>query len=233
MTYRERRERRMEQRLEWAAGRRVKSEAAWKRSHDLAAQIPLGQPILVGHHSEKRARRDQERIQRGAEQWHESYKMAGRHAAAADGIAHQLDTSIYSDDEDARERLEERIADLEAERDRVKAFNATARKGAPDHALLDEKQRDDLVLTARVQAYALGKGGGFPAYHLTNLGGNIRRYRERLATLDRPPAPRFIEVRYAGTCADCGATIAKGATARYDKAERALYCAPACAQEGE
>ncbi len=31
----------------------------------LAAMIPPGQPILVGHHSERRARRDAQRIENG------------------------------------------------------------------------------------------------------------------------------------------------------------------------
>ncbi|MFF1738078.1 DUF3560 domain-containing protein [Streptomyces sp. NPDC058247] len=42
-----------------AAGR---SEAAWKRGREIADGIPFGQPILAGHHSEGRARRDQKRI---------------------------------------------------------------------------------------------------------------------------------------------------------------------------
>ena len=35
-----------------------KSNDFYKRSHEITDNIPLGQPILVGHHSEKRHRRD-------------------------------------------------------------------------------------------------------------------------------------------------------------------------------
>jgi len=38
------------------------SETAWKSGRAIADHIPFGQPILVGHHSERHARRDQERI---------------------------------------------------------------------------------------------------------------------------------------------------------------------------
>ena len=62
MTYRERKERRAERRAEWARKRKAKSEAAFSAVKNLADQIPLGQPILVGHHSERRARRDADRI---------------------------------------------------------------------------------------------------------------------------------------------------------------------------
>lgn len=49
--------------LEERAGRREKAGAQRLESaHALGAQIPFGQPILVGHHSEGRARRDAERI---------------------------------------------------------------------------------------------------------------------------------------------------------------------------
>jgi hypothetical protein len=38
------------------------SESAWKSGRAIADNIPFGQPILVGHHPERHARRDQERI---------------------------------------------------------------------------------------------------------------------------------------------------------------------------
>lgn len=39
------------------------SEAAWNAEHGILDMIPMGQPILVGHHSEKRHRRDLERAE--------------------------------------------------------------------------------------------------------------------------------------------------------------------------
>jgi hypothetical protein len=63
------------------------SETAWQRGRQIADGIPFGQPILIGHHSERRARRGQERIDTAyrksfserdrAEHW------AGRASAAA------------------------------------------------------------------------------------------------------------------------------------------------------
>ncbi|WP_312870963.1 DUF3560 domain-containing protein [Streptomyces lonarensis] len=38
------------------------SEAAWKKSHDISERFAGGQPILIGHNSERRARRDHERM---------------------------------------------------------------------------------------------------------------------------------------------------------------------------
>jgi len=42
----------------WAVIAENKSSAAFKQSHSITEMIPLGQPILVGHHSEARHRRD-------------------------------------------------------------------------------------------------------------------------------------------------------------------------------
>lgn len=50
---------RSSKRAERAAARSAERR---EMAHGLAAAIPFGQPILVGHHSERRARRDQERI---------------------------------------------------------------------------------------------------------------------------------------------------------------------------
>lgn len=47
---------------QYADNASTRSKAAWRRGHDIADGIPMGQPILVGHHSERRARRDQERM---------------------------------------------------------------------------------------------------------------------------------------------------------------------------
>lgn len=42
----------------WAAGAEKKSDQYYKTSHAITDMIPMGQPILVGHHSEARHRRD-------------------------------------------------------------------------------------------------------------------------------------------------------------------------------
>lgn len=183
MTYRERRLRKADRLEEWAEKRRDKSEAAFQARQTLAEQMPFGQPILVGHHSERRTRRHYERVQALDDRALEHAGKAADFETRAAGIRGQAERSIYSDDPDAIERLRERIDALEAERDRVKAYNASCRKGKPDPSLLDEKQRDDLAGLVRI-GFARADLT-FPAYHLSNLSGNIKRQRDRLVRLER------------------------------------------------
>ena len=194
-TYRERREAKADRLREWADKRDTKATAGFKKANDIADMIPFGQPILVGHHSEGRARRDQERIRSGMTAGIEHSNKADEFRRRADGIEHAAENAVYSDDVDAIERLTERIAAREAERDRIKAYNATARKGEPDGSLLDNKQRENLLSIAKVASYQLGKGGAFPSYVLSNLGGTIRKDKERLDELNGG-APALFMVQY-------------------------------------
>jgi 16S rRNA G1207 methylase RsmC len=61
----ERAEERAERFDEYSDKREADAERARKAVDAIADQIPLGQPILVGHHSEKHARKDAERIENG------------------------------------------------------------------------------------------------------------------------------------------------------------------------
>lgn len=184
MTYRERREAKAERLRDWAEKREAKSTAAYERATGIADGIPFGQPILVGHHSQRRAERDRDRIGAAMDASVEHSRMAASMTARANGIESQLERSIYSDDDDAIEKLRERIAGLEAERDRIKAYNASCRKGARDTSLLDKAQQAELVSIVRHTPYNVGPKGQMPAYVLSNLGGNITRNRKRLASLE-------------------------------------------------
>jgi hypothetical protein len=179
-SYRERRARRVERLRGWAAGREARASAALNQAHQIGDMIPMGQPILVGHHSEGRHRRDLGRIDSAMRQAVDSSKMAERHSERADNIEDQMARSIYSDDPDAIPALEARIAGLEAERDRIKAYNASCRRGAPDPSLLDDNQRASL---ASAQRWMPTKNGVMPSYALANLNGNLKRNRDRLASL--------------------------------------------------
>ena len=135
-TYRERRVARADKREEWAQARSSKAAQRFDTAHRIIADIPLGQPILVDHYSAKRHIKALERHDSNMRAGFADSGMADKHSMAASTIREQLDRSVYSDDEDAEEKLEARIAALEAQREAIKQFNATARKGSADMSLL-------------------------------------------------------------------------------------------------
>jgi hypothetical protein len=200
MTRRERLEAKLEKRREWAVSRDAKSTAAFDAARKISSGIPMGQPILVGHHSEKRARRDADRIFSGMSKGVEHSKMADHHRSAAAGLANALDRSIFSDDPDAVEALRAKIAGLAEERDRAKAINKEIRKGDGWQArleaaglILTDAERTALLNIAKFSPYHCDKKTGFPvfpSYHLTSISANIRRAEERIKEIEARNAHR-------------------------------------------
>ncbi len=185
MTYRERRIARAERLRGWAEKREEKAAAAYQAARAIGDNIPFGQPILVGHHSERRMRRDIGRIDGNMRRSVENSAKAEEMKSKAENILTAAEHAIYSDDADAIERLAAKLAELEAERGSIKAYNASCRKGAADTSLLTGKQRENLESVKRYTAYNVGRNGEMPGYVLTNLGGNINRAKKRLESMKR------------------------------------------------
>lgn len=178
MTRRARLEARAERRRSWAGKARARSEGRFHAVALLADGIPLGQPILQGHHSEARARRDAERIRSGMDKGCEELALAKHHAGRAEGIERALERTIFSDDPDAIEALEAKIFKLETERDEIKRLNARCRSG--DACAIE-------IVKQRHPMYALcgdDPRRGMPAHKLTNIGAEIRRAKARIAEIE-------------------------------------------------
>lgn len=199
MTYRERREARAQKLQEWAEKRDEKAAALIARNEPYRGDWAFAtQP---GHIPE-RARV----IARSEKAW-EHTKKADNMAGRAAGILEQAEHAIYSDDTDAVERLEERIADLEAKRARIVSINAHLRKhtkggvlqpGATDGLDLTPAEEADLLYAARLNGRI-----GFPPYVLSNLSGNLKRQRDRLPGLRRLAEQReLVRVALAAEAAD-------------------------------
>lgn len=193
MTRRERLERKVEKRREWAEKAEQRSAQRFEAARVVADGIPLGQPILVGHHSEKRHRRDIARIDSNMGKGVEEQKLAQHHEGKAAGLEHQLDTSIYSDDPDAVEQLTAKAEALEAEADRMAAANKAFRKlKAGDHAtrlaemvrsgVLTQAQAVEVAHTWRLCPYHAGTL--YPSYSMSYARANARRCRERIKTIE-------------------------------------------------
>jgi hypothetical protein len=179
MTRRERLENKLEKRREWADKAETRSAQLSSESHRMMDAIPMGQPILIGHHSEKRDRNYRNRAWNKMGAAVERSKMAEHHTARAAGIEVALETSIFSDDPDAIEAIEARIAENEAKRERMKLINKLYKKS--DSEGLKALGLDLEALKAKLAAAGgyWGKAPHLP-YELSNLGGRIASDKKRI-----------------------------------------------------
>lgn len=179
MTHRERLERKLELRREWADKAKAKAESHFNAAHRIGDAIPFGQPILVGHHSEAHHRRDIERIDSNMRNGIERSDMAANHISKAGGIVDALDRSIFSDDSNAIEALEQRIAENEAKRAKMKIINKLYRKSDADGLAAIGINLE--TLKAKL-AQAGGYWGSAPhlPYEMSNLGARITADKKRL-----------------------------------------------------
>lgn len=184
MTRRERLENKLQKREEWAAKAEQRAAARFRAADAATEGIPFGQPILVGHHSEKRHRNAVERGQRNGFKGVEEMRLAEHHTSKADGLAHQLDRSIFSDDPDALDALADRVEALEQKRQQMKAANAWWRKHQTMQGFPGLTDEQAARLDADIpQRYSFARQP-FPAYTLSNLGGRIRAAKERAKLIE-------------------------------------------------
>jgi len=174
MGRRERLEAKLEKRQDWAAGRRSKAEHGFAQADPYRGDVAFNtQP---GHIPERA------RVIRAGERAMEHMTMAEHHDSKAAGLESQLDRSVFSDDDNAVGALEARIAEHEAQRDRMKRVNQLFKKG--DAAGLAGLGLALEKLKAKLTA-AGAYWGSKPhlPYELTNLGARIRADRERIGAV--------------------------------------------------
>lgn len=156
--------------------------AAAKRTADL---IPFGQPILVGHHSEKRHRRDLERIQNNYAKGFEELKLAETLESRAEHA--EISRAIHSDDPNAPAAIEAKIAHLEKNVEDAKVINRLIRSAKGDAArardALLEKGFGPVEAVEKLLKPDFAGRVGFASYQLTNWNAEIRRLQTRLKIL--------------------------------------------------
>lgn len=163
------------------------SGALLDQARQMAAEIPFGQPILVGHHSEKSDRGYRARIDGKQRRGYELHKQAEALKARAQAIAQN--SAIFSDDPVAVEKLGGKIAQLEARQARMKAVNALVRKD--DRAGLADLGYTDAQIERLLKPEYWGRG--YPSFEISNNAANIRRLKARAATVAAKQALKHSE----------------------------------------
>ena len=183
-SYQERKQARIDYYNEMAANSAKRSGEIGKQASDMASVIPFGQPILVGHHSEKRDRNYRGRISKKRHQSIKEADKAGYYAAKAEAAANN--TAISSDDPEAVLKLEAQLAELENDQAFMKTANAYFRKHGTMVGCPGISDEDAGTLDARIDAKeSWQQKQPYASYVLTNNGANIRRIKKRIAELNR------------------------------------------------
>ena len=135
----ERAEERAERFEDYSDNRKEDAERAHKAVSAIADNIPLGQPILVGHHSEKHARRDAKKIENGMRKavnaWKQSQYWKDRAAGA-------LSHAKYKELPAVRAR---RIKTLESELRRcIAAYTPETTKDRPKPMVMNQQKWSEL-----------------------------------------------------------------------------------------
>lgn len=195
-TRRERLENKVEKRQEWAEGRSAKAASLIKQNEPYRGDIAFNtQP---GHIPERA------RAIRRTEKAGEHISMAQHHEQKAAGLQDQLEHSIYSDDANAIESLEKRIAEHEAERAEMVQVNSLYRKGDVEGLKALGIDYGKLKAELAKKGAYWGKVPHLP-YEIQNLGGRIQADKKRLESI-RAQQSR----RYKAATSESGVTIEGG-----------------------
>lgn len=181
--YEEKQEAKRQYYLDKAAQAREESKNRWDRAREMGKAIPFGQPILVGHHSEKGDRAYRNRMNGHYEKAMELNGKAEYYERKAEGVGRG---GISSDDPDAVEKLQAKLDDLKNLQERMKEANKAIRMKdtTKGNEKLKEMGYSDSDIAALREGDFAGRIG-YPAYALQNNSANIRRIEQRIKALEK------------------------------------------------
>lgn len=169
---------------------------------------PPDQPILIGHHSERRHRNALRKANAATDKciklWREAKETERLAHAAAENAA------IRTTDADAIELLTAKKAGLEREREWMKAVNevwrANGRPKADDAEgwnAIGEAMEEPLASFDEIRRHMriswMTEPPPFPAWVLQNLGANIRRVASRIGEVEKAQTTAARPLRRIGT----------------------------------
>lgn len=185
--YQERKEAKADRFEELAEKHTKESDQAYTDGRRMTEGIPFGQPILVGHHSEKRHRnalKKRDAKMRKNIKHHDTAKYYTNRAAAS-----RSNKTIYANDPEAIEKLKFKIETAERNQKRMKGINKIIRSKRKGYTL-EQKKADvqkqfnfSAAIVEEIFKPDFAGRVGFPAYILSNNNANIKQMKTRLEYL--------------------------------------------------
>lgn len=179
--FEERKQNRKDHAKEQAAKNEQKSEQLYNHAKKMASVIPFGQPILVGHHSEKRDRNYRNKIHNTFGKAFEAQDKAQYYEEKAATI--ESNTAIFSDDPQAIDKLKAKLKSLQDSQEFMKATNRFIKKKDKDGFLKLPFATEEMWQTLNTPNVM--KQIGFASYSLQNNNANISRVKKRIEFLEK------------------------------------------------
>lgn len=196
--YEERRNARLARLRARAASLSSEASSRINAAQALGSHIPLGQPVIVGHHSERKMRSLYAKIDNGYRKGFETLGKAEDARRRAD--AAEASRAISSDDPTALDRLREKAVAIAADVAFAKRVNALHRKGGiAAFAVLTDDERFRAMGALDVQNRAGMYDVPFPGYYLTNRGAELRRIAKRIEAMEKQASRPTPEAEQVGT----------------------------------
>lgn len=185
--FNERKQARIDRLEELSKKNKDASTNAFKRSSDLVKGIPMGQPILVGHHSEKSHRATLKKSWNQMDKSIEYSEKSKHYAEKAE--AAKRNNSISSDDPEAISKLKDKLTKLEQKQKLMKDINRICRSKKLTNEQISEKLKKEHnvseknINTLLNPPYSYLKRG-FQSFELTNNNAKIKNTKKRIEKLE-------------------------------------------------
>lgn len=199
MTRKEKQEARVERYLNLAEKASKRASAAFERSNKAVDGIPLGQPILTDHYSANGHRKCIEKSNKAMAVGVRESDKAEYFRQKAESAARN--TNIYLGDEDAIERLKEKVAKLTKLQEKMKATNKIVRSKNMNE---NDKVKELIIIGIPIsKAIRIVRNfETFPAFALTNNNAKIKAAKMQLEKAYTLANKEDIEYDFNGGCVE-------------------------------
>lgn len=187
--FEQRKQARLERAKKMAEKKAAESAQFYEAAREIGSHIPFGQPILIGHHSEKRHRRDIEKIDSKMRKSVEAEKAAEYYTQKAAAIENS--TAISSDDPHAIEKLTAKLDELKQYHEYLKTSFKCLKKKIDKEAYMKIKG-------ATEERWEEIMKWGLSSWQLKNNYARMKQVQERISVL-QSLANRTTKERSFGT----------------------------------
>lgn len=176
-----------------------KASGLFRQADKISERFYMGQPILVGHHSERGARAAQNRMHNKMDAALREEKKAEYYSQRAESA--EKNKSISSADEDAIVKLKAKLESLSKVQERMKQANkvvkASKLSDAEKITKLQEQGFSEAKAKNLLEKDFAGRVG-FPAYALQNNNAEMSRLKKRIEELSVKQSQQTQKIEFDG-----------------------------------